>query len=56
MSSLFVPIVKIEKIEKHPNADNLDRVRIKDLDINYIRELESKRLPIVAEQLLKGIT
>lgn len=37
------------------DADNLDRVRIKDLDINYIRELESKKLPIIAGQLLQGI-
>lgn len=37
------------------DADNLDRVRIKDLDIKYLREAESKKLPIIAMHILNGV-
>ncbi len=37
------------------DADGLDRVRIEDLDINYLRTESAKKLPLVAWQLLKDL-
>jgi len=45
--------LKLLKVFK--DADGLDRVRIKDLDIKYLRTETAKKLPLVAQQLLKGI-
>lgn len=37
------------------DADGLDRVRFKGLDIKYLRNKNSKKLPLVAWQLLQGL-
>lgn len=45
--------VKLYKAFK--DADALDRVRLRDLDIRYLRTKSAKRLPLVAHQVFKGI-
>lgn len=45
--------IRLLKIFK--DTDGLDRVRIDDLDVNYLRNDESMRLVGVAKQLLSGI-
>lgn len=36
------------------DADNLDRVRIHDLNVNYLRTGIGRQMPLVAQQLLMG--
>lgn len=45
--------LKLYRIFK--DADNLDRVRFKGLDTNYLRTESAKKLPLVAWQLLNGL-
>jgi hypothetical protein len=45
--------IRLYKVLK--DADGLDRVRLHDLDINYLRLPISKRLPFVAQQIFKNL-
>ncbi|MFW6007902.1 MAG: HD domain-containing protein [archaeon] len=45
--------IKLLKIFK--DADDLDRVRLGDLDVKYLRFNNSKKLVLLAQQLLKGV-
>lgn len=44
-----------ELLKAFKDADNLDRVRIGDLDTQYLRTSSAKKLPLVAIQFLKNI-
>ena len=45
----------IRLIKAFKDADNLDRVRISDLDVSYLRTDTAKKLPLVATIFLKNI-